>query len=160
MGVVSYTASVCGLWVGFQSEVEIRDIGAVGAAGRMALGAIVSINMNGSGHQNAADGGNICMSTFRIQGLPHLDLQSIELSTDNDGLIPVRNELECSYEVADECNWVHEYCDGSLNDRHDAGILEGRFFDSRSLKDVFDTSTLLLVSSNVRDHLPSVSVVT
>jgi len=49
MGVVSYTACVYGLWVEFQREVGIRDIGVVGARGKMALGAIVSITLNSSG---------------------------------------------------------------------------------------------------------------
>jgi hypothetical protein len=59
MEVVSYTACVYGLWVEFRNEVGIQDIGAVGAAGKMALGAIVSITMNGSRHQNAANRGYI-----------------------------------------------------------------------------------------------------
>ncbi len=103
----------------------------------MALGAIVSMTINGAGYQDAADRGYI--STFRIRGPPHLDLQPIELSTDNGGLVSVRNELECSYEIADECNWVREYRDGSLNDCLDAGLLKVTFLDSRSSKDVFDT---------------------
>jgi hypothetical protein len=49
--VVSYTACVYGLWVEFQREVGIRDIGAVEAAGKMALGATVSITINSAGDQ-------------------------------------------------------------------------------------------------------------
>ncbi len=51
MGEVSYTACVYGLWVGFQSEVGTRDIGAVGAAEKMALGATVSIALTRVGYQ-------------------------------------------------------------------------------------------------------------